>query len=512
MNDFPWLTLLVAIPLLGALVTAFVSDRALAKKVGLGFGVLTFAFAVVMALFSGFTAGEGMQLTETHAWIPAFGANWALGIDGLSMLLVLMTVSLVPLVMLASWQDAELGRPRAFFAWTLLLMAAALLVFTATDVFLFYVIFEFSLIPAYFLISGFGGPRRTRAATKFLLFQLAGGLVMLAAVVGLYAAAAGAGAPSFLISDLATLDLDPGVEKWLFIGFFFAFAVKAPLFPVHTWLADTTEQATPPTSILLVCVLDKIGTYGMIRLCLGIFPEASQWATPVVITLALISIIYGAFLAIGQDNVLRLVGLTSLSHFGFIVLGIFVFNDNGLSGAAIYMVNHGLATAALFLVAGHLVKRTGTASISQMRGLEKRAPMLAGAFLIAGLAACSLPGLAPFVSEILVIIGAFEYHWLVGTISVLAIVLAAIYALWVYQRVFTGAGAGGEAAVPATMTDLDRKEIGVLAPLLVALVVFGFWTTPLLATVQDTVEETLSQFPGSPVVQLDTAVAEGDAK
>lgn len=493
MNDFPWLTVLVVLPILGALASALVADRDLTKKVGLGFSLLTAAWAVLVATTQ-WSPSE--HLTETHAWIPAFGTHWALGLDGLSLVLVLMTVVLVPLVLVASWRDADAGRPRAFFAWALLLQAASLLVFTATDVFLFYIVFEFSLVPAYFLISGFGGAGRSRAATKFLLFQLAGGLVMLASVVGLYALSAQAGEPSYLIGDLAALELSPTAQRWLFVGFFFAFAVKAPLFPVHTWLADATEQATPPVSVLLVCVLDKIGTYGMIRFCLGLFPDASAWATPVVVTMALVSIIYGAFLAIGQDNLLRLVGLTSLSHFGFIVLGIFVANDAGLQGAAIYMVNHGIATAALFLVAGFLVKRTGTARISQMRGWEKRAPLLAGGFLVAGLAACSLPGLAPFVSEILVIIGAFEHHWLVGTVAVLAIVLAAVYALWTYQRIFTGPGpelvlddATEQPAVEEHRPDVGAKEVGVLVPLLVALVLFGFWPQPLLDAVQPVTDQ-----------------------
>ena len=212
------------------------------------------------------------------------------------------------------------------------------------------------------------------AALKFLMYQLGGGLVLLGSVIGLYVVSAQAGTPSYLISDLAQLDIGQGAERWLFAGFFIAFAVKAPLFPLHTWLADTTEKATPGTSVLLVCVLDKIGTFGMLRFCLGLFPEASQWATPVVVVLALISIVYGAFLAIGQDDLLRLIGLTSLSHFGFITLGIFAFSSQGANGSILYMVNHGVGTAALFLIAGFLIKRRGTPLISGMSGVEKGAP------------------------------------------------------------------------------------------------------------------------------------------
>jgi NADH-quinone oxidoreductase subunit M len=478
MNDIPWLTVLIVVPLVGAVVTAAMSDgedKARPKQVALGFSLLTLVVAAVMA--TQYDAdGGGFQLTETHEWINVFGAHYALGVDGMGLVLVLLTAVLVPVVIGASWFDADQGNTKAFFAWALALESASLGVFTATDVFLFYVLFEASLVPGYFLIGHFGREGRQKAAIKFLIFQLAGGLVMLAAVVGLYAVAADAGHPTYLLSELATIDIDPDAQKWLFAGFFFAFAVKAPLFPVHTWLADATEKATPGTSVLLVCILDKIGTYAMLRYCLGLFPDASQWATPVVVTLALISIVYGALVAIGQDDMLRLIGLTSLSHFGFIVLGIFVFTSQGTSGSILYMVNHGVATAALFLAAGYLVRRKGTASIAAITGVEKSAPVLAGVFLVAGLAVLGLPGLSQFVSEIMVIIAAFQYHWWVGAIAVSAIVLAAWYILWMYQRLFTGPGVTAVEPVK----DLDRREVGALAPLLLALVVFGFYPMPLL--------------------------------
>ncbi len=379
MNDFPWLTVLIVVPLVGAVVTAampYEGDKARPKQISLGFGVLTLVLAAVMA--SQYDADAGMQFTETHQWINVFGAHYAVGVDGLALVMVLLTALLVPIVIGASWFDADHGNTKAFFAWALALEAASIGVFAATDVFLFYVLFEASLIPGYFLIGGFGREGRQRAAVKFLLFQLLGGLVMLAAVVGLYAVTANAGHPTYLMSELSHITIDPDTQKWLFVGFFFAFAVKAPMFPVHTWLADATGNATAGTSVLLVCILDKIGTYAMLRFCLGLFPDASRWATPVVVTLALISIVYGAMVAVGQDDMLRLIGLTSLSHFGLIVLGIFVFTSQGTSGSILYMVNHGVATAALFLVAGFLVRRRGTASISAITGVEKTAPVLAG--------------------------------------------------------------------------------------------------------------------------------------
>jgi len=480
------LTILIAVPLLGAILLPFLPGNR-SREIGLLFALGTLAVAVA-ALVQYDTDG-GMQLEENENWIEAFGVHYALGLDGLGLLLVLLTVLLVPIVMVAEWNHPDVAaRPQAFFAWTLALEALSLAVFLATDVFLFYVVFEATLIPAYFLVGGFGREGRGAAALKFLMFQLAGGLVLLAAVIGLYVVSAQQGEPSYLLSDLAALDIDTDAGRWLFAGFFIAFAIKAPLFPVHTWLADTTEKATPGTSVLLVCVLDKIGTFGMLRFCLGIFPEASQWATPVVVTLALISIVYGALIAIGQDDVLRLVGLTSLSHFGFITLGIFAFSSQGGSGSILYMVNHGLGTAALFLLAGYLIRRRGTTLISRMGGVEKVTPVLAGLLLVAGLATLGLPGLSPFVSEFLVLVSAFDYHWWVGAVAVTGIVLAAIYVLWMYQRTMTG-------PTPPEVegdTDLSVREIGAVAPLMLALVLFGFVPGPLLDVANPAIDGLMS--------------------
>ncbi len=497
MSEFPWLTTLIVLPLVGAVVTGYLPSRGvIARQVGLGFALVTLVVAVVMT--TQYDTGGGFQFSEQHDWIEVFGAHYALGVDGLGLLMVLLTVALVPIVMIASWHETD---PKAdvFFAWTLVLEAFSVAVFAATDVFLFYIVFEATLIPAYFLIGGFGRAGRGRAAVKFLIYQLAGGLVMLGSVIGLYVVSAQAGTPSYLLTDLSALTIDPTAEKWIFAGFFIAFAIKAPMFPVHTWLADTTEKATTGTSVLLVCILDKIGTFGMLRFCLGMLPGASEWATPVVIVLALISIVYGALVAIGQDDMLRLIGLTSLSHFGLIVLGIFAFTSQGGAGAILYMVNHGIATAALFLIAGFIVRRRGSALISDLGGVEKVAPVLAGTFLVAGLAACGLPGLSPFVSEMLVIIAAFDYAWWAGAVAVTAIVLAAIYILWMYQRTMTGP----TRPEVAEFRDLDRREVGVVAPLLVALLVFGFYPMPLLDVINPSVDSTLSQLdvvPEQPVV------------
>jgi NADH-quinone oxidoreductase subunit M len=397
-------------------------------------------------------------------------------------------------VILASWNDADGGRwsVSSFFAWMLALEGLAIGVFAATDVFLFYVLFEATLIPIYFLIGGFGGPRRAVAAVKFLIYSLLGGLVMLASVVGLYVVSADSDTgPTYLLTELApiTADLDTGVGRWLFLGFFIAFAIKAPMFPVHTWLPTATAEATPGTSVLLVSVLDKIGTFGMIRFCLGLFPEASQWATPVVLVLAVFSVLYGALVAIGQRSIPRLIAYTSVSHFGFIVMGIFVLNSYGQAGSTLYMFNHGLSTAALFLVTGFLIRRRGSQLIADFGGVEKVAPVLAGIFLVAGLSSLSLPGLSPFVSEFLVLVGTFAYNWWYAVFAVLGIVLAALYILLMYQRTMTGP----TRPEIVGMRDLNVREVGALAPLLLLIVVLGFFPAPLTAIINPAVEHTLEQ-------------------
>ena len=506
------LSTLIWLPLVGAIVVA-VAPKSLSKLLGMGVAAATLVVGIVAAI--SYEVDGGMQLEETYEWIEAFGVHYALGLDGLGLLMVLLTVALVPLVLAAEWHvadDGGGGGARAYVAWVLALESLSLAVFCATDVFLFYVVFEATLIPAYFLIGGFGREGRGAAAMKFLMFQLAGGLVLLGSVIGLYVISAEQGEPSYLLSDLAALDIGTDAGRWLFTGFFIAFAIKAPLFPLHTWLADTTEKATPGTSVLLVCVLDKIGTFGMLRFCLGIFPEASDWATPVVIVLALISIVYGALVAIGQDDVLRLIGLTSLSHFGFITLGIFALTAQGSSGAILYMVNHGIGTAALFLIAGYIYHRRGTMLISQMAGLEKVTPILAGLFLVAGLATLGLPGLSPFVSEFLVLLSAFDYAWWAGAIAVTGTVLAAIYVLWMYQRTMTG-------PTPPEVegsADLGIREVGAVAPLMLALLLFGFYPAPLLDVANPFTDGLLAHVgvdddgPDVPVVDEAHAETEGE--
>ena len=494
MNSLPLLSIALFLPLVGAFVVALMPKTGrsdLPKVVALGVSILTLVVVGVVA--AGFDpGGDRFQFTETHVWIKVVGAHYALGVDGIGLTLLMLTVIIVPIVMIASWHDAEGGRwsERSFFAWTLALESAAVGAFSSTDVFLFYVMFEAILFPAYFLIGGFGGLRRSYAAVKFLIFSLTGGLLMLGSVVGLYVVSARSSTgPTYLLSELTQIQMGTDVGRWLFLGFFIAFAIKAPLVPLHTWLPDAAEEATPGTAVLMVSILDKIGTFGMIRYCLELFPEASRWASPVVIILAILSVLYGALAAIGQRSIPRLIAYTSVSHFGFIVLGIFVLNSQGQSGSTLYMFNHGMSTAALFLVAGFLIRRRGSDRISDYGGVEKVAPVLAGTFLVAGLSSLSLPGLSPFVSEFLVLLGAFSHAWWWGTAAIIGIVLAALYILLMYQRTMTGP------TVPAVagLRDLSVREIASLAPLLALIVVLGFFPKPLTAVVNPAVEATLTQ-------------------
>ena len=352
--------------------------------------------------------------------------------------MVVLSAVLVPVCILAGWRELGDARAAHFFALILVLETFMIGVFAARDVFLFYVFFEAMLIPVYFLIGQFGGAQRRYAAVKFLLYSLFGGLVMLIAVIGVYFQGKG-GPQGFLTSNLTGISYSSSlVERLLFLGFFLAFAIKAPMWPVHTWLPDAAAEAPAGVAVLLVGVLDKVGTFGMLTLCLPLFPGASKWAAPVVLALAVVSVVYGGLLAIGQSDVKRLIAFTSVSHFGFIVLGIFAFTTTGQAGSALYMINHGFSTAALFLVAGMLIARRGSQQIDDYGGLQRSTPLLAGAFLVAGLSSLALPGLSSFISEFLVLVGTFTRYPAAAVVATLGMVLASLYILLTYQRMFTG--------------------------------------------------------------------------
>ena len=482
---FPWLSAMVIVAVLGAVVVWALpaSLRQHVRVVALGASLVNVGLLVgAVATFDTAAAGS-YQHYEQLSWIPQIGVSYALGVNGLGLLLVALGVILVPLVILAAWREQrdDVERLRHYLGLTLLTAAFMVLIFAARDVFLFYVVFEAMLIPVYFMIGGFGGLQRRGAAVKFLLFSLAGGLVMLVAVIALFLSGPG-GSEGFLTANLTGLPLSETTGRLLFVGFFVAFAIKAPMFPVHTWLPDAAQQAPAGTSTLVVGVLDKVGTFGMLTLCLPLFPEASRWAAPFVIVLAVVSILYGALLALGQEDLMRLIAYTSVSHFGFIVLGIFAFSQTSVAGASFYMFNHGLSTGLLFLVAGMVIARHPSRSqrIADYGGLQRVVPVIAGVFLVAGLSALSLPGLSTFVSEIMVLIGSYEAMPAAAIVAATGVILAALYILITYQRMFTGPVRGDL----ATMPDMVTREKWVVVPLIVGMLVLGFYPRPALDLVE----------------------------
>jgi NADH-quinone oxidoreductase subunit M len=507
-TDFPFLSILTLLPLAGAAVVAFIprTRGELAKRVAFGWSLVVLVLSIFMWI--AFQAGgDRFQFRESYPWIPTWDARFTFAADGIALVMLMLIAILVPVVILASWNDVDESKRSAptYFALLLAFEFTMIGVFAAADVFLFYVFFEVMLIPMYFIIGSFGGPRRQYAAVKFFLYSLVGGLFMLAAVIGLWVV----GGHTFdftKLSDVAAA-LDTNTARWLFLGFFVAFAIKAPFFPFHTWLPDAGGAAPVGAAALLVGVMDKVGTFGILRYCLPLFPEASRWFAPAAIILAVIGIIYAALLAVGQNDLKRLVSYTSIAHFGFIGIGIFAFTTQGGTGSVLYMVNHGLATGLLFLVVGMFMARRGSSLVSDFGGAGKLVPVLAGVLLFAGLASLALPGTAPFISEFLVLIGTFTVHKTYAVIATSGIILAAAYVLWMVQRTTQGTLNPALTEVPAMHKDISLREKVVVAPLILLLILLGFYPKPVIDVINPAVQATLQDVgttdPGK------TAVANG---
>ncbi|MEY2628644.1 MAG: hypothetical protein RL066_460 [Actinomycetota bacterium] len=487
-----WLTLLMLLPLAGAAIIAALpkANEKAAKQAALATTLAVTAATIAMAV--GFERDNvQLQFVEKYAWIPSFGINYALGVDAIALVLILMSTILAPIVVLAGWNEAHGGRwsVKTFYILILVLETMMIGVFAATDVFLFYVIFEAMLVPVYFLIGGYGTGERAAAAVKFLIYSLVGGLLMLASIIALYVMSGAQGGHTFDINELSKLEMSSTTQNLLFLGFFIAFAIKAPVWPFHTWLPDAAQSATPGTSVLLLGVLDKVGTFGMIRYCLTLFPEASKTFTPLILVLAVISIIYGAFLAIGAKDIKRLIAYTSISHFGFITMGIFAMTSQGHSGATLYMFNHGFSTAALFLVAGWMISRRGSSTIADFGGLQRVTPVMAWTFFLAGMSSLALPGLSSFVSEFLVLVGTFTRYPVHAIIATFGIVLAALYILIPVQKALHGPTTPGNEA----LSDLNLREKIAIAPVIAIIVVLGFYPSPLLKVINPAASHVISQ-------------------
>ena len=486
--NFPWLSVLVAVPAAGAALLGFVPPlrRAAGRVVALVVSLVELALGVyVAASVFDWSAPASYQVYESHLWIPQIGITWSLSVTALGLVMVLLALGLVPLVLIAGWDEDEAADRGAYPALVLALEAFMVVIFAAYDLTVFYFAFEAMLVPLYLMIGRYGvgdEAARHKAAMKFLLYSLFGGLVMLGGILYLWAAGSSAVQDVSLFFRMDTLaallpNLSASVQMIVFVSFMVAFAIKAPMVPVHTWLPDTAAVARPGTSVLLVGVLDKIGTFGMITLCLQLTPGAAVSAKWVMCVLAVISIVWGGLAANGQNDIMRLVSYTSVSHFGFMVLGIFIGSQIALVGAMFYMVAHGVSIAAMFLLSGWLSKRGGTQDMRDYVGMQRVTPVLAGLWLMSGLASIALPGLSGFVPEYLVLMGTWSVNSALALFAVLGVVIAAMYVLMPYQRVFTGAPGKGK----EDLADLGARERGVMTPLVVAMLVLGIWSAPLVS-------------------------------
>jgi NADH-quinone oxidoreductase subunit M len=480
------LDLVIFLPLAGGLLITLVPGRALNLMRFATLLVTLATFAVSLRLLANFDTGvAGFQMRTTAEWIPEWGISYMTGIDGVSLWMVMLTTFLMPLAVLASWPVTTRAKP--YFVFLLALETGLLGVFAALDMFLFYLFWEASLVPMYFLIGMWGYGNRIYAAMKFFLFTLAGSLLMLVAIISLYFAAGGS---TFSYTALLGTPLALGTQRLLFLGFFASFAVKVPLVPLHTWLPDAHTEAPTAGSVLLAAVLLKLGAYGLIRFGIPLFPDAARELVPVIMTLAIIGIVYGALVAMVQRDLKRLIAYSSVAHLGFVVLGIFVGTIQGMSGGILQMLNHGLSTGALFMLVGALYDRRHTRAIADFGGLAGSTPVLAGVFLFVALSSLGLPGLNGFVGEFLVLLGTFlRYRWWVVP-AAFGIVLAAIYLLWAYQRVFHGEVALEE---NRRLPDMRLRETIMLAPLLALIVFIGVYPKPFLDRIQPSAERVVSQ-------------------
>ena len=483
------LTLTTFVPLIGALMVLAggpgLKDTA-ARWVALGASLATFIVSLVVLGRFDPAAPELFQMVERARWVESIGLTYTVGVDGVSLWMVLLTTFLFPISILASWTVTT--DVRRFLAAMLVLETAVVGTFVALDLLLFFLFFEGLLVPMYLLIGGWGGRRRIYAAIKFFLFTMAGSAFLLVAILFLYAQGDGAGFRYDTMLQVASA-LPVTTGRWLFLAFFVAFAVKVPLVPLHTWLPDAHTEAPTAGSVLLAALLLKVGTYGLIRFNLTLFPEASEYFATAVGVIAVVGIVYGAAIALVQTDIKRLVAYSSVSHLGFVVLGVFAFTQQGVTGGVLQMVNHGLATGALFLLVGMVYERTHTRDLAEMGGLASVMPWLMGAFLFTAFASAGLPGLNGFVGEFLVIIGTFAVSSWFGALAATAVVLAAIYLLWSYQRMAFGPVREEHRSLP----DVNLREVVVLAPVLALLLVFGVAPSLLTDRIDPATEAVLAR-------------------
>ncbi|MDH4171234.1 MAG: NADH-quinone oxidoreductase subunit M [Acidimicrobiia bacterium] len=486
---FPVLTALVIVPVAGAVVLTLVPrSRDLHRLLALLFSGTTGALSLWI-LYSFDKADGGFQFVENDwSWIDSLGISWHLGIDGISLFLVVLTGLLFPLAIVGVDPDHD---AKPYFAWLLLLQAGCFGVFIALDLFVFFVFFEIVLVPMYFLIGRWGHGNRVYAATKFFLYTMFGSALMLVGVVSLvtlHRSAVGGDLTFDLVEIAQNQGIATETARWIFLSFALAFAVKVPLFPLHTWLPDAHTEAPTAGSVILAGVMLKLGTYGFLRFGVYLFPEAAVTFAPYLIGLGVIGIIYGAVVATMQKDLKRLVAYSSVAHLGFIILGTFALNTEGITGAIVLMVNHGISTGALFLLVGMIYERRHTRQIAELSGLQTVAPLLAGTFVVVMFSSIGLPGLNGFVGEYLTLVGAFLAHRWWAVAAATGVILAALYLMWAFQRVFHGPLTEENESV----TDLTLREGLVLAPLLAFIVFLGVYPKPMLERIEPAVDELIA--------------------
>jgi NADH-quinone oxidoreductase subunit M len=475
---FPILSVVTFLPLVGALLLLFIPSAKTSLIRGFTFFVTILTFLASIPLFTAFQAGQrGMQFVERATWVPNLGIEYHLGVDGVSVLLILMTTFLSAIAVLSSFA-AITDRVKTYMALLLVLETGMIGVFAALDMVLFYMFWEVVLIPMYLLIGVWGGPRRIYAAVKFILYTVAGSLLMLVAILYLYFAHHTAfGEYTFDLIKLYDTPLARAPQLWLFAAFALAFAIKVPMFPFHTWLPDAHVEAPTAGSVILAGVLLKMGTYGFFRFAMPLFPEGALAFAPVILALAVIGIIYGALVAMVQTDVKKLVAYSSVSHLGFVMLGLFALNTQGIQGSVLQMVNHGLSTGALFLAVGILYERRHTREISEFGGISEVTPWFAALFLIVSLSSLGLPGLNGFVGEFLILLGAFRMNPWVAGVSATGVILGAVYLLWMFQRVMFGPVKNEK---NRGLPDLTRREFWVLAPVILLIIWIGVYPNTFL--------------------------------
>ena len=486
--SFPVLSSLIALPIVGALLLLVVRDGDRHEEVirRIALVVSGLVFAETLLLWAEFDAASAeFQFVERYAWIPSFGISYAVGVDGISLFLIALTGVLTPLALLSSWESVH-TRTRAFCMFVLLLESAMIGVFVSLDLFLFYVFWDAMLIPMYFLIGIWGYERRVYAAIKFMLYTMAGSVLMLLAIVGLAWLHYGAtGRYSFDVLEMYALTVPTNLQFWFFLAFALAFAIKVPLVPFHTWLPDAHVEAPTAGSVILAGVLLKMGTYGLVRFAFPLFPMAATFFAPYLATLAVVGIIYGALVAMVQPDLKKLVAYSSVSHLGFVVLGIAAMNTQGLQGAVYQMLNHGVSTGGLFLIVGMLSDRRHTRAIADFGGLKAVTPRLVAVFLIVTLSSIGLPGLNGFVGEFLILLGAFTWDPRFAVCAATGVILSAVYMLWMFQRVNYGELTNDK---NSGMRDLTPREWAVLVPIVVLVVLMGVAPNLFLRPIEPSVQ------------------------